>query len=178
MIRQGTPGVFFDRDGTIIYDVGYPKRPEQVKLILGVEKALAEIKQRGFQLIMVSNQSGVGRGILNLEEAEQVHRQVISCLRKSGIEVDGSYYCFHSPEEHCSCRKPSPEMLFRAAKDLNISLEESFMIGDRESDIDAGKVAGCKTILLTDGLMLNELRPLPDFTASSWQEALTYILKR
>ena len=65
MIRQGTPGVFFDRDGTIIYDVGYPKRPEQVKLILGVEKALAEIKQRGFQLIMVSNQSGVGRGILN-----------------------------------------------------------------------------------------------------------------
>ena len=176
MIRQGTPGVFFDRDGTIIYDVGYPRRPEQVTLILGVEEALAEIKQHGFQLIMVSNQSGVGRGILNLEEAEQVHRQVISCLRKSGIEVDGFYYCFHSPEEHCSCRKPSPEMLFRAAEELNINLAESIMVGDKQSDIEAGKRAGCKTILLLDSSEREDVTFKPDFIASNWSDVLLYIL--
>ncbi|MEI6154355.1 MAG: HAD family hydrolase [Deltaproteobacteria bacterium] len=170
--------VFLDRDGTIIYDVGYPKDPKQVQLLPGVVEALTKIKGYGFQLVMVSNQSGVGRGRISSEEAESVHHQVLADLDRHGIKLDAFYYCFHSPEERCSCRKPSPEMLVRAAKELDINLVRSFMVGDKQIDIEAGKRAGCKTIFMGNNFVSGNLVPMPDFIASNWSEALPYILDK
>jgi histidinol-phosphate phosphatase family protein len=170
--------VFLDRDGTIIYDVGYPKDPEQIQLLPGVIEALNSLKKHRFKLIIVSNQSGIGRGILTLNEVEQINRHVVSILGKNGISIDATYYCPHAPEERCSCRKPSPEMLLRAAKDLNLDLGRSFLIGDKLSDIEAGKRAGCKTILLRNNSTAEEIRTTPDFIASNWPEALRYIFRK
>ena len=167
--------VFIDRDGTIIYDVGYPKEPDQVEILPEVCTALSSLKDQGFKLIIVSNQSGIGRGILTLEEVELVHQRLISVLGKRGISIDATYYCPHAPEENCICRKPSPEMFFWAAKDLNVDLTNSFMIGDKISDIEAGKKAGCKTILLNSGT-LGKCDTAPDFVANDWAAVSSYIL--
>lgn len=173
---MGKPkAVFLDRDGTIIYDVGYPKDPEQVQLLPGVIEALNSLKKHRFKLIIVSNQSGIGRGILTLNEVEQVNRHVVSILGRNGISIDATYYCPHAPEERCSCRKPSPEMLLRAAKDLRLDLDRSFLIGDKLSDIEAGKRAGCKTILLGNGIS-GKWNIMPDFIARNWAAILSYIL--
>ncbi|MCX5805053.1 MAG: HAD family hydrolase [Proteobacteria bacterium] len=168
--------IFLDRDGTIIHDVGYPKDPKQVELLPGVIEALKSLKKHRFKLIVVSNQSGIGRGILTLNEVEQVNEHIVSILEKNGISIDATYYCPHAPEEQCSCRKPSPEMLLLAAKALDIDVTHSFMVGDKESDIEAGKRAGCGTILLENNSVLNNFVPMPDFIASNWSEALLYIL--
>ena len=177
--------VFLDRDGTVIYDVGYPKDPELVQLIPGAADALATLKKQGFLLAIVSNQSGIGRGLVTEERALLVHQQFISCLAESGVEVDGAYYCPHAPSDGCTCRKPSPQMLLRAAKELAIDLSSSWMIGDKISDISAGQKAGCRTILLkadsassqnagSDKAQKSEIRP--DAVAVSWPEVLGQIL--
>lgn len=168
--------IFFDRDGTIIYDMVYPRNPELVQFLPGVREALVKLKKCGYQLVLVSNQSGVGRGILTHEEAEQVHQRVVSSLEEVNVKLDASYYCFHAPEEHCTCRKPSPEMLLRAAGEMNLDLNRSFMVGDSDSDIEAGKRAGCKTIFLTNGVTSARPQVNSDFAAADWLTILEYIL--
>lgn len=167
--------VFFDRDGTLIYDAGYLKDPQQVRLLPGVGRALATLKEHGFLLVLVSNQSGIGRGLVTVEQAEQVHSQVVSDLAEYGIQLDAVFYCPHAPEEQCSCRKPSPGMLLRAAGELDLDLARSFMIGDKASDIEAGKRAGCRTILLTAN-SVPALDPTPDYITADWSEVVRYIL--
>lgn len=169
--------IFFDRDGTLVYDVGYPKDPQQVRLLPGVERALATLKEHGFLLVLVSNQSGIGRGLVTVEQAEQVHCRVVSVLAEYDVQLDAIYYCPHAPEERCSCRKPSPEMLLRAAEELDLDLSQSFMIGDKPSDIEAGKRAGCRTILLTANSVFSKSDPIPDYVAATWSEVLQYVLK-
>jgi D-glycero-D-manno-heptose 1,7-bisphosphate phosphatase len=177
--------VFLDRDGTVIVDQIYPKAAEQVCLVAGAGEALAMIKESGFALVLISNQSGIGRGLITPKEAEEVHQAVVARLAEYGVRLDAAHYCPHAPEEACTCRKPSPEMLLRAAKDLNLDLAESFMVGDKPSDIEAGKRAGCRTILLTQekwGARSAEreaphdlpLRPCPqpDEIASDWTQVL------
>jgi histidinol-phosphate phosphatase family protein len=167
--------VFLDRDGTIIYDVGYPRDPRQIRLLPRVGGALARLRRQGFSLVLISNQSGIGRGVLTLEETERVHRQVVSSLAEYGVGLDAAYYCPHAPEEQCRCRKPSPEMLLRAARELGLDLSRSFMVGDKPSDIEAGKRAGCRTILLTSNPVSSGFDPVPDDIASDWSEVLTFI---
>ena len=176
MGKANRRAVFLDRDGTVMYDVGYPRDPQQVRLLPGVGEALAKLRKRGFSLVLVSNQSGVGRGMVTVKQAEQVHRQAISSLAEYGVQFDAAYYCPHAPEEQCGCRKPSPEMLLLAAKELDLDLARSFMVGDKPSDIEAGKRAGCRTILLTVNPTLSGLDPMPDHAAADWTEVLWHIL--
>jgi D-glycero-D-manno-heptose 1,7-bisphosphate phosphatase len=162
--------VFLDRDGTVIVDQVYPKQARQVSLVAGAADALAKIKESGFALVLISNQSGIGRGLITPKEAEEVHQAVVARLVESGVRLDAAYYCPHAPEQECCCRKPSPEMLLRAARDLNLDLIRSFMIGDKPSDIEAGKRAGCRTILFRP--LNEETVPVsqPDEVAGDWME--------
>jgi D-glycero-D-manno-heptose 1,7-bisphosphate phosphatase len=138
--------LFMDRDGTVMVDVGYPRNPDDVELVPEAPEALARLRELGLKLVVVSNQSGVGRGLVTADEAASVHRRFVEALRAHGVELDAAYYCPHAPEEGCSCRKPSPELLERAARELDLDLGESFMVGDKESDLEAGRRAGCRTI--------------------------------
>lgn len=168
--------VFLDRDGTIIRDVGYPKDPKQVELLPEIIEALRKLIEFGYKLVVISNQSGIGRSIITLEEMNQVNAKFISIFEKHEIYFNGIYYCPHAPEEQCNCRKPSPEMILNAAKELDINLSLSFMVGDKLSDVQAGKRAGCNTILLKNE-DLAKWDITPDFVASNWAEVITFILK-
>jgi D-glycero-D-manno-heptose 1,7-bisphosphate phosphatase len=176
MAKADGRAVFLDRDGTVIHDVGYPRNPRQVRLLPGVGEALSKLRKHGFLLILVSNQSGIGRGLVMAEEAEQVHRRVIASLLEYDVELDAVYYCPHAPKERCRCRKPSPEMLLRAAKEFALDLARSFMVGDKLSDIEAGKRAGCRTILLTATPLPSGLNTAPHEVAADWSEVLQHIL--
>jgi D-glycero-D-manno-heptose 1,7-bisphosphate phosphatase len=168
--------VFLDRDGTLIVDVGYPGHPAQVRLLDGVVEALRSLQGEGYLLVVISNQSGVGRGLITSEQAENVHRRVASLLAENGVRLVAAYHCPHSPEEHCDCRKPSPGLLLRAARDLNVDLSQSVLVGDKPSDISAGKAAGCRTVLLgrRDEGVLQALEP--DHLALDWNEAVQFIV--
>ena len=172
----GKQALFFDRDGTIMHDAHYPKYPEQVRLLPGVGEALMACKRKGMLLVLVSNQSGVGRGLITPEQADTVHDRVVDCLSKFEISLDGFYYCPHAPEEMCLCRKPSPEMILRAAADLDIDLSCSYMVGDKESDIEAGKRAGCRTILVKQAEKNASRGITAGYVAANWQEIVDYIL--
>lgn len=138
--------LFMDRDGTVMVDIGYPRDPDDVELLPGAPETLARLRELGLKLVIVSNQSGVGRGLVSADEAAAVHRRFVDALRAEGVELDAAYYCPHAPEDGCRCRKPSPELLERAARELDVDLAKSFMVGDKETDLEAGRRAGCRTI--------------------------------
>jgi len=160
-MRNGLrPAVFLDRDGTLIEDVGYPRDPEAVRLLDGAPEALAALRRAGFALVVVSNQSGIGRGLVSREEADAVHARFVRELRARGVELDDVRYCPHAPEEACACRKPAAGLLLDSARELGLDLERSFMVGDKPADVEAGRTAGCRTVLF-DG---------------SWDEAVASLL--
>jgi histidinol-phosphate phosphatase family protein len=140
------PALFLDRDGTLIEDVGYPRDPRDVRLLPGAAAALARLAAAGFALVIVSNQSGVGRGLFGRAEAEAVHAEVLRRFAAEGVSFDGAYYCYHAPEDGCGCRKPAPGLLLRAAADLGLDTGRSFMVGDKAIDVAAGAAAGCRGI--------------------------------
>jgi EPS-associated MarR family transcriptional regulator len=178
--KVGTDGrrraVFLDRDGTIIDDVGYPKYARQVKLIPGVVTALKDFKKKKFLIIIISNQSGIGRGYMTGQQAGNVHRRVLSLLGDFGIELDGAYYCPHTPDEGCDCRKPSPGMLFDASKKFSIDLSRSFMIGDRDVDVETGRNAGCRTLRLRSAQDQSPGLVAADLESDNWEELARYVL--
>jgi D-glycero-D-manno-heptose 1,7-bisphosphate phosphatase len=139
--------LFLDRDGTLMVDVGYPSRPEQVRLLPGVAEALAACRDAGYRLSIISNQSGVGRGYFGPEAVQAVHDRLVELLAEQGVAIDDARYCLHAPEDQCECRKPSPLMIRRSAEHLGVDMARSFMVGDKASDIEAGQRAGCRTIL-------------------------------
>jgi D-glycero-D-manno-heptose 1,7-bisphosphate phosphatase len=145
--------VFVDRDNTLIEDPGYISDPSLVRLLPGVELAIKSLSQQGFKVVVVTNQSGIARGLLSEEALGQIHRELGRQLGEHGANLDGIYYCPFHPEgtvEKYTCdselRKPKPGMLLAAAKDLDIDLAASWMVGDSPRDIEAGQRAGCRTI--------------------------------
>lgn len=147
--------VFLDRDNTIIADPGYISHPSQLSLLPGAAHALALLRQMGYLLVVVTNQSGVARGILTERELETIHQRLRALLADEGLDLDAIYYCPHHPEgtveeyaRESSLRKPSPGMLLLAAEELDIDRMRSWMIGDSYRDIAAGHRAGCRTILI------------------------------
>jgi D-glycero-D-manno-heptose 1,7-bisphosphate phosphatase len=160
--------LFLDRDGTIIEDPGYLSDPSQVRLIPGAAETLAALASEGWKLFVVSNQSGVGRGFVAPEQMHAVQARFLQLLAEHGVRITESYLCIHSPDENCECRKPSPWFLFHAARNHELDLARSWMIGDREGDILCGRNAGCSTIWLR-----NDMFPvppdLPAHTAADWQ---------
>lgn len=140
------PALFCDRDGTIIVDQHYPRDASAVRLLPGASAALRSAAEQGFLLVLVSNQSGVARGLVLRSEAQQVHEACVAQLAAEGVQIRASYYCFHGPEDGCACRKPLPGMLLQAAAEHDIDMGASWMIGDKPSDVEAGRAAGLRTI--------------------------------
>ena len=159
--------LFLDRDGTIIEDRGYMRNPDDVCLLSGAAEALTEISHEGWKLIVISNQSGVGRGLISADEMQRVQGRFLGVMEEHGVPVTASYFCVHSPDDRCECRKPSDFFLRLAAQEHAVDLKSSWMAGDREGDILSGRSAGCSTIWLR-----NEMFPvagdLPDFIAPDW----------
>ncbi len=145
------PAVFLDRDATLIEDVGYPRDPRLVRLLPGAAEALAELASLDFALVIISNQSGVARGLLTVAEAEAVHAEVVRQFAAAGVVFAGAYYCYHGPDEGCSCRKPAPGLLLQAIRELRLDPDQSFMVGDKEIDVAAGLAAGCRSIRYRGG---------------------------
>jgi len=142
---------FLDRDGTIIEDVGYLADPSRVRALPGAVEGLRMLRRHGLMLVIVSNQYGIGRGLITPEQHALVDARVKAMLAADGVPLDAAYYCPHVPEDGCACRKPRPGMIEQAANEHSIDLARSFMIGDKLSDIDAGLAAGCITALLGPG---------------------------
>jgi len=167
--------VFLDRDGTIAPDVHYCRRPEDFMLFPSATRAIKMLNERGFKVIVVTNQSAVARGYTTEEMLSKIHQKMEKELEKEGARVDGIYYCPHHPDDNCDCRKPKPKLVLQAAKDFNIDLKKSFVVGDLWMDIALGKSVGCRTILVG-----NSPSPevSPDDTAPDLLEAARTILKR
>ena len=146
---------FLDRDGTIIVDTGYVGSPDDVQLLPSAAEGLAKLRELGYLLVIVTNQSGIARGYYDTESFRRVQERTESLLAEANVSIDAVYFCPHLPEGtvapynvECECRKPKPGMLTRAAQELEIDLSQSVMIGDSERDIHAGQSAGCMTILI------------------------------
>ncbi len=142
------PAVFLDRDGTLIEEVNYLSRVEDLKLFPFSGEAVRILKDRGFLLIVVTNQSGIGRGVFHESAMHEIHRQLQTEL--SGA-IDRFYFCPHVPTAGCKCRKPATGMIDVAGKDLNVEIESSWMVGDKTIDVEAGLNAGLSTILVSTG---------------------------
>lgn len=180
--------VFLDKDGTLVVDRPYNVNPGLMRLEDGVGEALSQLKQAGYQLIVVSNQSGVARGYFREDELRPVETRLREMIRsQAGIELDGFYYCPHHPNgsildyaRECDCRKPQPGMLLQAAADLRIDLSQSWMVGDILHDVEAGKRAGCRTVLVDNGheteWQMDSTWRIADFTAATIAEAARVIL--
>ena len=183
------PALFLDRDGVIIEEAEYLSDPEVLRLIPGAAAALARVNQQDIPVIVVSNQSGVARGFFPLEQVDLVHRRLDDALAEFGARIDRYYYCPHHPSEgqwpyriQCRCRKPQPGMLFQAARELDLDLRRSLMIGDKLSDLEAGSRAGCETVLVRTGYgkllgdVAHDARPV--FVAKDLGEAVAFCLSR
>jgi histidinol-phosphate phosphatase family protein len=145
--------VFLDRDGVLTRErPDYVKTPEELEILPGIGPPLRDLRERGFRLIIVTNQSVVGRGMATNDAMDRIHEKLQSELKQMGCYVDAIYYCPHRPEERCSCRKPEPGLILRAAKDLGIDVAASWMIGDKEIDLEAAKRAGCRGIRVVTNL--------------------------
>jgi D-glycero-D-manno-heptose 1,7-bisphosphate phosphatase len=155
--------VFLDRDGTINVEKEYLFRVADFQFIEGAPAAIRRLRDAGFLVIVVTNQSGVARGYFSLEDVEKLHRHLQRELARFGTGIDGFYLCPHHPGfgEECDCRKGSPGMLLQAAEEFGIDLGNSFMIGDKAADIEAGQRAGCNSLLVLTGHGANEAATLP-----------------
>ncbi|MBK7198126.1 MAG: HAD-IIIA family hydrolase [Myxococcales bacterium] len=140
-----TRALFLDRDGTLIVDVGYPRDPATVALLPGAAAALAALPSE-VALVIVTNQSGLARGMVTPAEAAAVQAQVERQFAAAGVRFAGVYVCPHGPDDGCRCRKPAPGMLLDAARDLGLDLDRSLMIGDKAADVAAGRAAGCAAL--------------------------------
>ncbi|TCO79050.1 D-glycero-alpha-D-manno-heptose-1,7-bisphosphate 7-phosphatase [Marinisporobacter balticus] len=141
--------VFLDRDGTLIVDHGYIHEPSQVALLPGAIEALSKLKKWGFELIIISNQSGIGRGFFTKKEVDNVNQHLHSLLIAHGITLTGIYYCPHSPDAGCICRKPKPGLLLQALYEHRIDAKQSYFVGDKWTDIQAAIGAGVQPVLLS-----------------------------
>lgn len=136
-----------DRDGVINkHRPDYVKNIRELEILPGVSSHLSELRKLGFKLIIITNQSAVNRGLLSLEQLRLIHDFLIQELATYGCSIDGIFYCIHRPNENCSCRKPKTMMFLDAARQHKISLRQSWVIGDSETDVEAGKKIGCNTI--------------------------------
>ncbi len=178
------PAVFLDRDGTINEEVGYLNDPSRLKLLPGVAEALKILKNAGFKLIVITNQSGPARGYFPKELVFEINELIQKKLSKKGVILDDFFICFHHPDEKCNCRKPKPGLILQALEKYPIDLKKSYLIGDKIIDIETAKSLGIKNILVLTGYGKGELKYIapkkkiyPDFIAKNLKEAAEIILK-
>lgn len=170
--------VFLDRDGVInaaIIREGKPYPPGSVAetvIVEGAETSLTRLRERGFLLIVVTNQPDVRRGTLGSEKVDEIHRFLAAKL-----PLDDFFVCYHDDEDHCSCRKPQPGLLLEAARKYQIEVAQSYLIGDRWRDIGAGHAAGCRTIFIDHGYNERDPEPLPEMRVYTLVEAVNRIFE-
>lgn len=169
--------VFLDRDGTIAPDVNYCSRPEDFQIFPEVPQAVRLLNECGFKIVVITNQSGIARGYFTEDTLTQIHRKLVYELGQHDARIDGIYHCPHHPDDACQCRKPGTALFRRAAEELGIDLGGSFMVGDMQIDIDAGKAVGCRTILVTTGPRQgSDINDPADYTADSLLEAAQWLV--
>ena len=168
------PAVFVDRDGTIMQDADYCSDPQQVKIFPRVAEALRFLKSKGFKLIIVTNQSGIGRGFFTMEQYRAVEAEVLRQLG-DGL-IDATYFCPDVPGQRSSCRKPAPGMIVEATREHQIDLARSFLIGDKEIDAECGRNAGVRTIRVRTGFDRETSGSMADWVAEDLLAATQIIL--
>lgn len=143
------PAIFLDRDGVLIKNrPDYVRNVEQAEIYPGTLEALAKVSRSDYRVVIVTNQSGVGRGLIDMEEAEAINRHLVIEAHKVGCRIDAVCMCVHAPEQECDCRKPKPGLLLHAVNLLGIDLTNSVMIGDAVTDLEAGRAAGVGRVAL------------------------------
>jgi histidinol-phosphate phosphatase family protein len=171
--------VFLDRDGTIARDVHYCRRPEDFEILPTVPDAIRLLNENGFKIVVITNQSGVARGYFTEEALAQIHDKMRRELARYGASVNAIYYCPHHPDDKCECRKPKTALFHRAAEEHDINFDASYVVGDTQMDVEAGKALGCRTILVTTGPGKGEgIADPPHYIADSLLEAVQWIIKQ
>ena len=173
-ISLKSPAVFVDRDGTLIHDADYCSDPKRVKVFAGVPEALRKLKQRGYKIIVVTNQSGIGRGFFTLDQYRAVEAEV---SRQIGSDViDATYFCPDPPGQPSQCRKPAPGMVLQAVREHHVDLSRSFLIGDKEIDAECARNAGVRAIRVRTGFDKMTDGSSADFVAEDLPAAAEIIL--
>jgi histidinol-phosphate phosphatase family protein len=168
------PAILLDRDGTIIIDKVYLNDVNKIEYMANAIEGLRKFRDLGYLLVVVTNQSGVARGIVPIDVLYKIHDRIRSDLAREGVTIAGFYYAPHSVESNDPTRKPNPGMLFQARSDWNLDLRRSYMIGDRDTDVQAGKNAGARTIYLDHTFPLSD-KFKPDFSCGDLLTAATWV---
>ena len=175
------PLLLLDRDGTLITEQDYLKDPRKVRFLAGSLDGLKQLARAGFQMVVISNQSGIGRGLMTRRDVERVNQRFLKLLKTHGIRLEGIYYCPHPPGVRCACRKPKLGLVKRAAKDLKRSWRQSISVGDKKSDVALGQRTGGRGALVLTGIGRQERQRerwiRPDFVAKNFKAAARWILQ-
>ncbi|MDP3766365.1 MAG: D-glycero-beta-D-manno-heptose 1-phosphate adenylyltransferase [Nanoarchaeota archaeon] len=170
--------IFLDRDGTLVHDEGFVHRVEDFRLIDNVVEGLKLLKNK-YLYFIVTNQAGVGTGKFTLSDLNKFNEHLSNALKNSGIEIKKIYYCPHTIEDNCACRKPKTKFLFEAENEFGIDLKDSFVIGDKNTDCDMGKRAGCRTVLVLSGHGKEHHKNTEcDYAAKDLLDAAMWIIKQ
>jgi D-glycero-D-manno-heptose 1,7-bisphosphate phosphatase len=174
LVKLNHRAVFLDRDGTICRDVPYCRDPDQIELMPGAAQAVRALNLMGFTVVLATNQSGIARGYFTSADLAKIHEKLQSELAGGSAHLDGIFYCPHHPGDNCPCRKPQPGLLIDAAIQLDIDLKASYMIGDSLVDVQAGKNAGCRSVLVhTVGLQVDGM--LSDYSTVDLNDAVRWV---
>lgn len=180
---MGNKAVFIDRDGTINVDGPYLSDPDKFEMYSGVGEGVKKLKENGFKIIVITNQSGIARGYFTENDLGDIHAKMEKEFKKFNVELDGIYYCPHHPDDNCNCRKPKTGLFEIAIRDHDIDIKESYMLGDKMLDIEAGTKINTRTILIPVThsnikiLTKNyEMKYFPDYIAKDFITAVEWIL--
>jgi heptosyltransferase-2 len=178
-----TPVVYLDRDGTLNFDPGYLNQPEQLRLLPGAGQAVARLNRAGFNTVVLSNQSGLARGLITQDQLEAIHQRLRELLAEDGARLDGIFICPHHPDEGCACRKPAPGLVHRAQRELGVSPDNAIVIGDKASDVELARNVGALAVFVRSGNVPEEEQArmaerglAPDYVARDLTGAVRWIL--
>jgi D-glycero-D-manno-heptose 1,7-bisphosphate phosphatase len=176
------PIIALDRDGTLIEEADYLTDPRDIRFLPGAIAGLKRLKKAGFQVVVLTNQSGLARGFITMDQLRRVNQRFTHLLKRNKVSLDGYYWCPHAPGDRCSCRKPKLGMLKQAAKHLKRSWHEAISVGDRPSDVGVGQRAGGSGILVLTGYGRRWAKAKesvkPDYIAPTFLKAVEWILKK
>jgi len=180
---MGNKAIFIDRDGTINVNVEYLDNPEDFQMYPGVGEGIKLLKDSGYKIIIITNQSGLARGYFSEETLDKIHERMKKELYEKGATIDGIYICPHHPDENCDCRKPKTGLLEKAITDFNIDPEKSYFIGDRMLDVEAGHKIGAKTALVPEdkekvSIEMKESDIIPDIICENFYSVAQLITNK